>query len=194
MNDKADQTVEDAIASGARTALATLLGMDEHTTTQCSGDELAAMLRHQLSSSLKAELATLGPFAVDMVSALAGGPENRFHTFADVFNDESPPAELLTMIKDYARLGKNQGGALPADVWNVLYFAAIVAARARCKKNITQLADSAIIEGSRWVLAMTDLDDGFRQKVAADLQRMIEQTRGAAGSKDCDCDQGNVRL
>lgn len=176
MNDKADQSVEDSIASGAPEALATLLAMDEHTSTQCSSDELAAMLRHQLSSSLKAELATLGPLAVNMVSALTDGLENRFSTFADVFNDHSPPAELLTMIKDYARLGKNQGGTPPSDVWNVLYFAAIAAARARCKKNITQLADSAITEGARWVLALTGLDDGFRKRVAADLQRIIEQT------------------
>lgn len=115
-------------------------------------DELADVLRHQLSAPL------------DPPAASETGPR----TYAELLlTDADPPTELLVRVKDWAKpmMGTSPcdpmsaEADLPTAVAGVVYFATIYAALVRKGERITQLPDATVRQGGRWALAQPWLDD-----------------------------------
>ena len=135
--------------------------------------ELGAILHHQLSVPLAAELGPLvlgaavrsdggGAGALDDGGADAGGGA-RLATFGDVLHHPRPPVRLLELIKDFAKSSRaDPQGALPSDVATVLYVAAVVVARVACGRRISRLTDAAERDNVAWVLARPWLDPPTR--------------------------------
>ena len=116
-------------------------------------DEMAAILRHQLSSQLEADLA-----AADR-AGLAPSPM----TFGELLHHLRPPVALLERVKHFAKASKAKStGPLPPQVATLLYFASIVAARLRCDARISGLDDDAILKGTQWALAQSWIDPPTR--------------------------------
>lgn len=124
--------------------LSDLMGLDAQTWQP---EELGAIFRHQLQTSLAVDLGVTGP------------P----NTFGELLQDPRPPLELLIRTKDFGKQHRNDPASpLPHDIATVLYFAGIVAALTRCDQRITQLDDDSLRAGIEWVMALPWLDEPTR--------------------------------
>ena len=133
-------------------ALASMLDIDGDTGPAWTGQELEAVLRHQLAAPLRADL-----------GARASAAEATT-TFQDLLHHPAPPVELLTAAKEFAKACRNDPrSGLPSEVAAVLYFAAIVVARRRCGATITQLSPEELRAGVEWVLAQPWVDAATRR-------------------------------
>jgi hypothetical protein len=125
-------------------------------------EEMAAILRHQLSSQLESDLA----------GADRAGHGSSPMTFGELLHHVRPPVALLERVKLFAKASKAATGPLPPQVATVLYFASIVVARLRWDARISSLDDDAIVKGTQWALAQSWLDQPTRtlfQEAAARL-------------------------
>jgi hypothetical protein len=127
-------------------------------------EDLAAMLRHQLAANLSQDMEAALPGA--RVTELARRGEPAIATFADLLFHPRPPLELLTMLKDFAKVGG--GGAedaqpvLPRELASVFYFGAIALVTKHWGKAITSLPPERVEAGLLWTLRQSWLDDATR--------------------------------
>jgi hypothetical protein len=85
-------------------------------------------------------------------------------TFGEALCHPSPPVSLLRLIKDFAKdLRYAPDNGVPEDLLLVLYYAAIVAARVRCRESLTSLDDGAVRQGCAWCLAKPWLTTELRR-------------------------------
>jgi len=111
---------------------------DVQSSCEWTDADLSAMLRHQLSSGLNPGEATIAEI-------LAGGS-----------------AGPLEMLKRAAKVNRARGDSgLPADLWRVLYFASIAAAR-RAGHSISELPDDELLRGFEWTAARTWVDEPIK--------------------------------
>jgi hypothetical protein len=111
------------------------------------------VLRHQLGAALREDLGRFAPASADPTPA----------TFGELLHHPDPPLELLEGVRRFAKAQRDQvGSALPEEVAAVLYYAAIVAARLRCRQRLSHLDDDALAAGLRWALGQPWLDDPTR--------------------------------
>ena len=129
-------------------------------------EEMAAILRHQLSSQLESDLA-----GFDRTDH-APSPM----TFDELLHHVRPPVALLERVKLFAKASKAATGPLPPQVATVLYFASIVVARLRCDARITGLDDAAILHGTQWALAQSWIDHPMRALFEEAAARLTEPT------------------
>lgn len=127
-----------------------------------SVDDMAAILRHQLSAPLRGDLSATNPHAgktFDKISRIGPPPA----TFGELFAHPHPPLELLELAKDFGKaLRRDASCGVPAGVATVIYYASIVAARLRCGKRISDLDEAALRRGVNWALAQPWLDAATR--------------------------------
>ncbi|MBI2929410.1 MAG: hypothetical protein HYY24_27405 [Verrucomicrobia bacterium] len=136
-------------------------------------EELDAILRHQLAAPLDWE-ATRAPRELAPASATACPAAATINTLDDLFHHPCPPVELLRLAKDFAKANREHpSGALPPAVATVVYFASIVAARARLGARITSLDDDAVRAGCEWVLAQSWVDGRTRELFGA-AKRLLD--------------------
>lgn len=153
--------------NGEASALASMFEISAVPARLWRGEDLAAVLRHQLAAPLAVDLATLRGVTAEQVSQLAASAEPPLHTFHDLLHHRAPPLELLEMTKRFAkRARRNPAGAVPEEVAGVLYFGSILAARARCGARISGLGEGQLREGIRWVLAQRWIDPATRAPFA----------------------------
>ncbi len=164
MTDQTDQTILTGIETVDRRALAAMIGVEEKRSPEWKDADLAAMLSHQLATPLEHDLAVLGADAGEMLKRILAESNQTLRSFGDVLASERPPLELLTMIKDYVRMGCRDA-QLPHEVSTVLYFASIVAAEACHRTHITQLSMKEVIEGARWALGLRWIGAGLRDQL-----------------------------
>jgi hypothetical protein len=120
--------------------LDSLLELDESTADWTDAD-MAAMLRHQLSASLD------GAAAV---------------TLGALLHDPLAPADRLQALKRLAKVRRAQPPpGMPADLWRVIYFAAIAAA-IRAGHGISELSPDELASGFRWALSRSWLEPSLR--------------------------------
>jgi len=144
-------------------ALAAMLALDEPAQRLWDPAELAAILRHQMAAPLAYDLTVAGPGPAESVARLSASPAGEIRTFSDLLHHPSPPIELLTYVKDFARAARNDPASpLPKEIAGVLYFAAIAVARDRHGRSITRLGEDAVREGVEWVLAQAWVDEQTR--------------------------------
>jgi len=143
-------------------SLARLLEVESGAKTDWSASDLAAILRHQLNAPLRTDLSCTNPDAgktLDTISAAGPAPA----TFGELFAHPHPPLELLKLAKEFGKaLRRDPSSGIPAEVATVIYYASIVAARLRCRRQISDLDQAAFRRGIKWALARPWLDAATR--------------------------------
>lgn len=141
-------------------ALASLLTQSE----EIWGDEdLAGILRHQLSAPLGFDLRQMGADSRKTVTHFTRSPNLHLKTFADLFAHPDPPTDLLTLAKEFGKTADGRShGMVPREVGMILYYAAIIAARVRTGSRISDLSDSDLVTGIQWGLRRPWLDESMR--------------------------------
>ena len=122
-------------------------------------DELAAILRHQMTTPLQVDLSGIDGAAKRLHDA-AGASGLILKSFGDLLQHPHPPLALLKMMKDFAKACRiSPASALPREISSVIYFASIIAAMTRHSRRITKLDNAALRDAVAWALAQPWLDD-----------------------------------
>ena len=153
--------------------LASLIGDDDDIGERIwKQDELAAILRHQMTTPLHVDLAGVGGAAGRLrEEAAAGGL--LLKSFGDLLQHPHPPLGLLKMMKDFGKACRiSPECALPREISSVIYFASIMAAMTKRSRRITKLSDGDVRKALRWALAQPWLED-ITRAVFLDGQRFL---------------------
>jgi len=134
-----------------------------HDAERWRPEEMASILRHQLSAQLELDLAGIASDDDDP-PPLPDGTGISAGTFGELLlHHPRPPVAMLRRVKLFAKACKAKAeGPLPPEVATVLYFASIVVALQRCQTRITELDDDGLLKGTQWALAQTWLDQPIR--------------------------------
>ena len=141
--------------------LASLIGGDDDAIGEriWNSNELAAILRHQMSTPLQVDLAGVGGAAGRLKEEAAAGGL-LLKSFGDLLSHPHPPLALLNMMKDFAKACRiSPASALPREISSIIYFASILVAMTRRSRRITKLTDGDLRQALRWALAQPWLDD-----------------------------------
>ena len=143
--------------------LADLLEEGDRADRLWQPQELAAILRHQLSAPVQFDLGGLEKGLARKLAALSEAEGLLVRSFADLLFHPSPPLELLELTKRFAKSCRTHPhGPLPREIASLLYYASIVVAMLRCGKRITTLDDASLRRGVEWLLGQPWLEDKTR--------------------------------
>ena len=144
--------MQDSLAASDPRSLARLMELGAVGPTLWRVEDLGAALRHQWDADLVEELSAVAPETALEAGFLARSCKPEIRTFGDLLGAGAPPAQLLTMAKDYAKsLREDPEAPLPPDVASVIYFLCAGLARFRLRRSISALEDAALREGLKWV-------------------------------------------
>jgi len=133
-------------------------------------DELASVLRHQLSTPLSCDLDGLVRIARDPRNEGGEADVPKLGTFEDLLLDSKPAASTLTAAKDFAKHDLCGADALLSrQVGFVLYYGCIAAARVRLNTAISSLSSDELRRGYAWALAQDWLSPPLRELIAEGL-------------------------
>jgi hypothetical protein len=125
-----------------------------------SADELGAILRHQLASSVQLDLESQDPALRARVPALLPGHKPGALTFGQLFQQAAPSLDLLLLVKQFAKASRLRGqSVLPAEIATVIYLSSIVVARLRCRRRISEQSDESLTYGIQWILDQPWVDE-----------------------------------
>lgn len=145
--------------------LARFLDVDDVPRRLWSQEELEAILRHQLASSVQLDLETLGAAFASRLHAFPVAQQPGRLAFRELFQLPSPPLELLNLVKQFAKASRVRGeSVLPAEIATVIYLISIVVARLRCGQRITEQSDESLLYGIQWVIDQRWVDDQTRNQ------------------------------
>jgi hypothetical protein len=154
-------------------SLAGLMAMTGDEPAAWSPDELGSILRHQLAAPLEYDLRTIAPGGEqtihNMTAAIRSGPRPR--SFGDLIRHPAPPLDLLGLMKDFARTGRDSR-TLPPEVGTVLYYAAIILGVLRQNTRITKLDDTSLRKGIEWSIAVPWIDQSLKQLFTEGLEKI----------------------
>lgn len=141
-------------------------------------EELGAILRHQLSTSVEFDLSSLDPGSQRLLRAAAAcGEGGGIRTFRDLFCHPAPPIQLLQLTKNFAKGHLNHPESpLPPEIATVLYYTSIVTARVRLDRQISRLAAADLERGVRQVLSEQWLDPDLRDLLEEGLRHLQTPT------------------
>ncbi|MGA2662405.1 MAG: hypothetical protein ABSH34_33410 [Verrucomicrobiota bacterium] len=164
--------------------LAALLATGELPAGLWRQEEMAAIFRHQMAAPLAVDLGGLAPPAARRLEALAAAQGAPAQSFADLLRHQSPPLELLEMVKDFAKTNADHPeNGLPKEIAAVLYYACIAAALLRLKARISKLSDADLGRGLRWAAEQPWPDEETKQLLARALAGIMPAgAREASGS------------
>ena len=148
------------------------------TARMWSEDELCDLLQHQLSASLVVDLEHLGQLQMLAAAQLGEGARPPIRSFRDLFQHESPPIELLRLVKTFAqKLLRSPDPTLPRQIALLLYDAAILSARVHYQQRITRIPDDTLRQSAMELLSSPWMDEALGKL----LSRGIEQIRPSPG-------------
>lgn len=163
----------EAVFNGRANKLAALLAAGEEGLRLWQPEEFAAIFRHQMAAPIMVDL---GAFRVSSAERLQPDDAQRglfSQSFADLFQHPSPPLELLTLIKDFAKANRDQpGSALPPEIAAALYYASIAAALVRLDRRISSLSDIDLRRGLQLTCQQGWLDLATREMLACALEKI----------------------
>ena len=143
-----------------------------------SGNDLGAVLRHQLSAPIQFDLSNLDAQAVANLQQSPQAGRLLVSTFGQLLHEADPNPELLDLTRRFAKSAMNdQNGPLPREVALVLYYACILVALIHCGRRITRLDNDALARGVRSVLEWQWLDLRTREV----LQRGLDDLAAKPG-------------
>jgi hypothetical protein len=146
--------------------LADMLDVESDGKCPWRPEELAAILRHQLAAPLEGGCPDLcadenGPVPIDAADTSLG-------SLNDLFRSPRPPIELIERVKRFAKACRTRPDSpLPDEIATVLYLLAIVAAKTKCGRSISQLDDATLQTSLAWALRQPWLDETTRQLLGA---------------------------
>ena len=145
-------------------SLAELIESEPDAENAWRPQELASLLRHQMSAAVGPDLEDEHPSLGKRIRASDEAQALWSRSFGHVLLEHpNPPVELLQAIKDFAKANHAEPDtALPRQIGWVLYFASIIAARVRLGQRISNLDDEALSGGVQWVLSQPWADEGTR--------------------------------
>jgi len=142
--------------------LASLFDDDDIGERIWKPDELAAILRHQLTTPLRVDLVNVDGAAATL-KQLADSRGLLLKSFGDLLQHTHPPVALLELVKQFAKACRlSPDSSIPREVSTVLYLASIVAAMTKCSRCITKLDRAALGKSVQWALAQPWLDETTR--------------------------------
>jgi len=136
-------------------------------------DELAAMLRHQMSAPMLVDLGGFDARTATTLRTLSEAQGLLLKSFSDLFHHPAPPIELLELVKNFAKsnLDHPESG-LPGEIASALYYTSIAAALVRLDTRITQLKDADLRRGLRWTKEQPWVDEQTQQLMAKALEKL----------------------
>ncbi len=162
---------ENPIDEGHPRTLAELMKLSDPAHVHWQADDLAAIMAHQLRASLVFDLSRCDHDVRERIHQALLEDGANLLTFGDLLHHPSPPADLLRLVKDFAKSRyQHPEEPLPPQVATLLYYAAIAAARLKLSERITDLADADFIPGLQWAVRQTWIDPPLRQMLGACLQ------------------------
>ena len=137
-------------------------------------EELGAVFRHQMEAPVSVDLGAFGPGAAARLRILVEANNLLLRSFRDLFQHPAPPLELLELVKDFAKLNRDQReSVLPTEIATGLYFLSIAAALVRCSRRITALSDGELREGFAWALRQSWIDEAARGLLESARARLL---------------------
>jgi hypothetical protein len=136
-----------------------------------TGDDAAAILRHQLAAPLLPDL-LLAPGAEEsrLRSLVTDRPGAA--SFLEQLTALHPSLELLQAIKAFARrVHDDPANPLHGSPSDVLYYASIASALLRCHQRITTLPDADLRAGLSWTLGQAGAEP-LRHILSGALQKL----------------------
>lgn len=163
--------------------LARVIGLGEHPEPLWQPEDLAAVFRHQMDAPVAVDLASLDPRVSGKVRAIAGGSGLLLKSFRDLFQHAAPPVDLLRLVKDFAKLNRDQPeSVLPTDVATVLYCLSIAAALVRRGERISGLTDSELGRGFVWAMGQSWIDEPARDLLSSARGKLSTGQGGATST------------
>ena len=158
--------------------LASLLELSSSDDPVWSVEDLAALLRIQLSTPLVEDLRTIENIDRSGLEDLVGETPSLPHTFRDLLLEHpAPPAKLLGLVKEYAKGSRHDPDPpVPEPIALVLYYAALAAAELRCYDCQTTLTPEEIRQGLRKTLALPWIDSALHNLFQRALDHLTDST------------------
>jgi len=169
------------VFDGKSSCLAAMMALGDGDEGLWTPEELAAMLKHQLSAPLDFDISYLSEQARERLRVLlpAQGPPIR--SFSDLLHHPCPPVELLAMTKEFAKACRTRRERLlPEEIAAMLYTLSIVVARTKCGERLTKLDDHTLRYGLDWALKQSWVDEPTRG--------LLREGRRVIGSRETDPD------
>lgn len=142
--------------------MAGMLQPDDEARGAWQPQDLAALWRHQLATTIAFDLAGTSAELAELFHRIA--PPAGIVTFGDLLRHTAPPVSLLEVVKQFAKAHyRNHESPLPQEISMTLYYATLSAAWVRHGQRITRLADESFRGGVEKVLACPWLDAETRQ-------------------------------
>lgn len=146
--------------------LSRLWACESDALIQWQPDELAAVFKHLLSSSIADEVEAVQPRLAKKLQQREAAPDESLGTFGDLLNDEHPPLDLLNVVKEFCKHAE-EAESLPADVAFVLYASVISVALLRCDERISSADDKSLRSTIKWA--------GSRDWISPEAKSWFEQ-------------------
>src|SRR5687768_14922488 len=157
----------------ARLGRAIALGSRAEEGQHWSGDEIAAIYRHELTAPLHIELGAVDAATARRLKLVSASHGLLLRSMGELLHHPNPPVELLVMVKDFGKASLDHPDSpLPREVAGVLYWSAIAAALVRTGQRITSLADAKLRDGFAWAAAFGWLDEAGRALLRQATQRL----------------------
>ena len=170
-----------AVFKSRANKLASLLATGEERARLWRPEELAAIFRHQMSAPMLVDLGTFDARTAVKLRSASDAQGLLLKSFADLVHHPSPVAELLVLVKDFAKANLDHpDSGLPGEIATALYYTSIAAALVRLDERISQLADADLQRGLRRTLKQTWLDEKTKDLLAQALAKLADGPKGGA--------------
>jgi hypothetical protein len=179
-----DRDYSEAALRSAPKGLAALLNSGSLAARLWRPEELASIFRHQLTAPVLVDLGRLDLGAAAKVRGLTDAQGLLLKSFSELFHHPTPPIELLTLTKDFAKANMNHPeSALPSEVATAIYYLSIAAAAVRLGERISQLKDADLRRGYAWVCAQDWIDPQTKDLLVTAMDRLPAPTSGGAEAR-----------
>jgi hypothetical protein len=169
-----------AVFKGRAKALAALMTSGDERPSLWRADELAAIFRHQISTPMLVDLGGFDSRAAAHLKRISEAHGLLLKSFADLFHHPSPPAELLEVVKDFAKANLDHPeSGLPSEIASALYYLSIASALVHLNLRISKLPDADLRQGLRWTQEQAWLDDKTRALLAQAIGQLAGGQKGA---------------
>jgi hypothetical protein len=162
-----------ALFKGHAKDLASLMASGDERGPLWRADELAAIFRHQLSVPVLMDLGSFDARTAAQLKTLSAAQGLLLSSFADLFSHAQPPAQLLELVKDFAKANiDHPESGLPREIATALYYTSIATALVRLDQRISQLPDADLLRGLQWTMEQPWLDEKTKGLLAAALKKL----------------------
>jgi len=138
-----------------------------------SESEMSDLWQHQMQAKLVDDLGSGDPVGGVIVARLGESVAPSIHTFIELFQHNSPPAELLRRVKDFAKHeAMGSSASLPRSISSGLYHTAILVAKVRSDASVSMLPDAKLTDAVRWLISRMWVDESMRSTLITLLAQL----------------------